>query len=531
MKNKFIILISCLLFSFSVYSQNLKTIKHYYGFTGKLAEVYTVISGTATKHGNYKSYDEYGFLFENLNYKNNRFDGTCIAYRSVADANGKQLIKYTRNYVNGQQHGKQYYYYNVQAGSNSALEDYSVYDNGTMISQTAYYPEGNKKSFKETTPTSYTNFSWYGNSNKKSEEYKKIIDGEVVENGTTYSAEGQILRTYKADQKGNKTINEYYDNGQSKYVEKLIRNNGRVTTYHQNGKIKEVYSVVDGAINEVTGFNEKGDKILFKEVISHNNTIETKYNSDGSTEIVYHNDGQESTKHYNKEGKITFEKDENDNKKKYTYSDDDYIARVIGDEDLGFRTDTLMRFNNDNILLEKENVRYSNNKVVEVEYEEYSLTGKVIKRGRDDEYEKQFIKYNEQGNKIEELETSGDHYVFYDNGNYKSVQFELHRNMGKYAECTIEDCITYVDFYDNKAIKTVGRLDKISEIRQGLWYHYNSDGKLVEVEENGQKNKKIKGSHRRSGKSLINEVKLALNIEEVNKEGKFISVINQVLFD
>lgn len=513
MKTKFTILICCILFSFNGYSQNLKTIKHYYGFTSQLSEVYTVISGTGTKHGNYKSYDRNGFLGESLTYKNNRLNGTCTTYKTATDANGKQLIKAKLNYLNGQRHGKQWYYELGYTGVRNVLEEYSVYDKGTMTSQTTYYSDGNKKSSKETTSTSYTDISWYENDQKRSEEYRKVIDGIVVENGTDYYVDGKISRTYKADQNGNKTINEYYPDGQSKYEEKLVSNNGGVISYYQDGNKKEIYNVVDDKITETTKFDQKGKETYSKKITS-DNTTETKYDSDGSKEtiITYFKDGRESIKRYNKDNKITFEEDVKGNKINYTYKNDHYIV-------VNVKTGTIMTFNNDDILLEKYIIeRSSNGSGYSRSYEKYSLTGKVIERGSITESQsagggtKQYIKYNELGNKIEELKSSGDRYAFYDNGNYKKVQFKLNDDMRKYAECTIKDCIIRVHFYDNKAIEIVGRLDETGEIPQGLWYCYNLDNELVEVEENEQKIEKIKKSHRKSGESLVKEVRLALGI-------------------
>ena len=78
------ILTLMILISGQVGAQQLTEKRTYYDFIGsKINEVYHVIAGTPTKHGEYVQYDPEGNLLVRANFKNNKLHGTYIINHSV----------------------------------------------------------------------------------------------------------------------------------------------------------------------------------------------------------------------------------------------------------------------------------------------------------------------------------------------------------------------------------------------------------------------------------------------------------------
>ena len=108
-----------LILSNYIYSQSV--IKTYYDplYKTKLKEVYQVKPNTPILNGNYKSYDEYGFLLVDRNYINNIQNGKSTSYFGANEAslqydNARKAslgkISGTFNYKNGDLDGLQTYF-------------------------------------------------------------------------------------------------------------------------------------------------------------------------------------------------------------------------------------------------------------------------------------------------------------------------------------------------------------------------------------------------------------------------------------
>ena len=82
---KIIIVIQFLLVSTQILAQNIIKTYHDPLYKTKLKEVYEVIPNTPILNGNYKLYDQYGYLLVSANFIKNKKQGTLTKYYGVDD--------------------------------------------------------------------------------------------------------------------------------------------------------------------------------------------------------------------------------------------------------------------------------------------------------------------------------------------------------------------------------------------------------------------------------------------------------------
>lgn len=223
MKIKFITLL--VLLSGHLGAQQLTEKKSYYDYYGKyLHEVWHVIAGTPTKHGNYKEYDQNGDLLLEANYQNNKLNGLLTRYYSSSTYSSGSystgVIKEKLTYSNDEiieewsftEEGEKLFYRKVTGqctywhpnGEISAIA--SLYPNEKWPSGTGRLPKI-KEFFKQTT---------WGNLTKFKEVKWYYEDGTLgLEN---YFNPNGVSTTYKEyDRSGKKTFEWYSEN--DKYTE------------------------------------------------------------------------------------------------------------------------------------------------------------------------------------------------------------------------------------------------------------------------------------------------------------------------
>lgn len=248
-------------------AQNLTTIKQYYDPYTKtqLNEVYSVIAGTNTRHGLYKSYDRAGILLEEGTYKNGKENGTWKKYYGVTMAslyndpvNWKGKLWETCNYLNGKRHGYRARFKYPKGVKR--LEHEWTYENNDIIKEVLYYENGNKKASFQ-------------------------LNGECKEWN-----ENGVLTAEHIYKNGNpiKSI-EYYESGQKKL---LLQLNGDCGEWFENGSKKKEYKYVEG---EVVGTYKEWyeDGQLMCDKIYDRNSIlisENVYFNSGKPKSVFHCD-------------------------------------------------------------------------------------------------------------------------------------------------------------------------------------------------------------------------------------------------
>jgi antitoxin component YwqK of YwqJK toxin-antitoxin module len=154
MKQKILLLTISLLLSVTAFSQAVKEVRHYYGKTAKLAEVYTVKVGTGIKHGKYKKYSFDGNLILDCNYKNNYLDGEYKEYYDVAPKQLKEKSFYTEGELD-ETKPSEFWDYDRFGDGGFFLAEKILFDKlGTKIivtekDSTIVYKDGKRKKYKD----------------------------------------------------------------------------------------------------------------------------------------------------------------------------------------------------------------------------------------------------------------------------------------------------------------------------------------------------------------------------------------------
>jgi antitoxin component YwqK of YwqJK toxin-antitoxin module len=216
----------CILFSFTLNSQGLNKIITYHDYyKTQIYEVYTVIAGTPTKHGNYKAYNEEGRLILDSNFKNGILNGECKEYFDRS-WNGIPIQSYCygklgekRNYLNGELHGENFSYTYDESGTQK-MNAYAVYNKGYIVKDVKYNELGKLVSIWQ--PNGLTTF-YYPNGYKK-EEF------------------------YMLNKKKNGKYTSWYENGKPEskcsYIDEI--ENDSAYYFHKNGKISCVGKFLNG---------------------------------------------------------------------------------------------------------------------------------------------------------------------------------------------------------------------------------------------------------------------------------------------
>lgn len=321
-----------ILFSISCSQNGGKKVETWYDSNNTLIKelYYTKTEPPYELQGSYKRWNKYKNLIEDLNYKNNKLEGTCLYYQD----DGKRLIKkeiYSEGMLNGtceyfQEDGTHYSiveYKNDKKNGNYKL----FYKNSILYVECNYLNDLKHGVYKE----------YYENSKLKSSMsyYNDLLEGEYVQ----YSLNGnlQFKGNYKND-KRNGIASDYYENGkiqtETSYVldvpdgmckeyneegqlfaESQFKNgkangpakiyfsdgsirmdlnylegklNGMKRTFYPNGKIAGITEMKDDYVNgsriltSKTGkFNAKGiyqyDSLIQSEFVKINNVVSTQH--------------------------------------------------------------------------------------------------------------------------------------------------------------------------------------------------------------------------------------------------------------
>ncbi len=237
------------LISFSLtFGQTTETIKKYHDpYTqSQLREVYSVIAGSYTKHGMYKSYDANGHLTQQGNYSQGKENGIWKKFYGSATAslhndpkNWIDKLWETCEYKNGQRHG-----YRAKFKYPNGVKQFDhewTYENGEIIKEVLYWENGKKKA----------SYQMNGECKDWNEE-GTLIGEHVYENGEPI-----------------KSI-EYYENGQMKT---LLQLNGDCGEWFENGDKKKAYKFINGAVvGEYKEWYENG-KLMFDNVYNENSNL------------------------------------------------------------------------------------------------------------------------------------------------------------------------------------------------------------------------------------------------------------------
>jgi antitoxin component YwqK of YwqJK toxin-antitoxin module len=288
MKTKILLLMICAFFPFEMMAQQkqqaqpqLETKKTYHDYAHtKVYEVYTVKKNTGTKHGTYKSYDEYGDLLEEATYKNNVLNGPYKEYKNNLVMNGniattKNDVKVSANFLNGAFHGK-YTEYSFNSGiKKNQVSVERVCDKGNIVSETryGYYEDGKPSSVCRTNGPCQT---WFEDGKKRMETTFK--DGK--ENGKRR----EWLENGKISQENN------YEMGA------LL---GAQIEYYSNDtiKVKQEYDAPDQLLSEAL-YTEAGKKIQEKVRIKPETYLIAEYDTLTSLKIKETETGKYASTYY-----------------------------------------------------------------------------------------------------------------------------------------------------------------------------------------------------------------------------------------
>jgi antitoxin component YwqK of YwqJK toxin-antitoxin module len=203
-----------------IYSQT--TIKTYYDpiFKTKLKEVYQVKPNTPTLNGNYKLYDEYGYILIDRNYTNNKQNGKSTTYYGVDEAsiyeNVKCLGKISGvfNYKNGIPEGLQTSYDYTKEGIRYLIKT-ETYANGIMNKHVKFFSNGKEEKVIQFGKC----YEYYENGNKLA-EYTTDKDGQLQGKYISWYQSGKIIMSgefINDDKSGLWT--EYNEDGSIKIIE------------------------------------------------------------------------------------------------------------------------------------------------------------------------------------------------------------------------------------------------------------------------------------------------------------------------
>lgn len=225
-------------------AQNLETKKTYHDPYARahLNEVYTVIAGTATKHGLYKAYDYEGVLVKEKTYANGVANGPYKEYYSSQyNLNERGKLGLIENYKNGKLDGtsEEYVYPNGKKLTTKTL----TYKMGELLKEVHYYETGQKGTERDHVTGAYT--EWYENGQKK-EAGTYDSYGYKAGSYTKWYEDGQVMEL-KQDSAGVTLHMEYREKGGKTYAVDLGPTGYVSTTIDPSGaKIEEAQSKPSG---------------------------------------------------------------------------------------------------------------------------------------------------------------------------------------------------------------------------------------------------------------------------------------------
>lgn len=253
------ILFLALLFSTIAIGQTTETVKKYHDpYTQKqLREVYSVISGSYTKHGSYKSYDVNGNLTQEGTYVKGKESGTWKKYYGAATAslhneseNWLGKLWETCEYKDGKRNG-----YRAKFSYPNGTKQYThewTYESDEIIKEVLYYDNGKKKA------------SYQMNGECKDWNEEGTLIGEHI------YVDGAPIKSI-----------EYYDNGQMKV---LLQLDGECGEWYEDGSKKKEYKFVNG--NVVGAYKEwySNGQLMFDNMYDENSnlTSERHYDEQGN---------------------------------------------------------------------------------------------------------------------------------------------------------------------------------------------------------------------------------------------------------
>ncbi len=304
------------------FSQSFNTVTTYYDWgKTKIHEVYQVISGTPTKHGLYKKYDEDGFLIEETMMANGQLNGVSKTFYAGGEENGK--VGSIETYKNGIKDGL-FENYEYKDGIKRTPKT-QIYKDGEVVKETF---RNEKDEIIKVGDVNGINYALYKNGQKEyqfvlsngvanSESIGYYPNGKVKKKGSflnnkevgkwlEYSDSGVVIKETEYND-GVAVIEKYFLSDGSGGVIKDVKNNDGLyteTTY-QNGKIysvaEKIYGQEKGSYEKKMIFNGKytefypDGKIKQDGVYELNfkNGIWKKYIQSGSTlESLEYNDGK-----------------------------------------------------------------------------------------------------------------------------------------------------------------------------------------------------------------------------------------------
>lgn len=501
-------------------AQQLKTIKHYYGFSGILSEVYTVIKDTGSKHGKYTGYSQGGFVIKKCSYKNNLLHGKYTEFGIGMYKSNANLIREECNYINGKMDGT-WSTYTIDNNGKYGISCRYEYDNGEIISETDFYSTGKEKRAYSSNKIN----EWYENGNKKlqtidgvtkrwyedGQKQEEVIDnvivsyypnGQILSKGT--KSEGEYISYY-----GNGQINEqgafaktepigvykkYYENG-DKEIEATYNSDSEVVNsieYAKNGVIKKSIQNLDEFTVQVIENNPLTGKLQLERITFDNgaNSYTVKLHttlSDGTTNIVNCKaNGEKETIYLNKLGKITKSYNFDGSKSNYEYDNKDKLVSMSISKNEGF-----------------------NGVVAKLATKKFNPeSGKLVRLVLDDPAEPNRViaEYNDNG-AIIKLQ-KGDITHFYSNGGVCTktfivphIYYTLDRSDGYSPEKIFLTIV--IEWHGNGEIKSKGYVESRNpDIKHDVWYYFDANGVATHSE-----NKSILSSNRKKRK--ISRLKMA----------------------
>ena len=136
-----------LILSLGAFSQNLRTIEKYYDpySQTQIKERYIVETQRMQKHGLYQSWDKFGTIYEEINYKHGKKDGLAMLYfthnyvKTILWESSSLVgkVEEEATFKNDQLHGIRKRY-SINKGQ-CFLQIEQVYESGDLISETEYY--------------------------------------------------------------------------------------------------------------------------------------------------------------------------------------------------------------------------------------------------------------------------------------------------------------------------------------------------------------------------------------------------------
>jgi len=301
MKNLFVIILFNTFLITVASSQQTDVVKSYYDPLSqtKMHEIYYVKHNTPIKHGNYKEYDEYGYLLIDKTFENNKSEGVSTTYYGANEASimspskiylGK--VSGVFKYHNGELHGTQEYYNYSQEGK-KIVQMRKIFDNGNEIQSIEYFSDG---SIKTKVDVNGENIIMYDYETIK-EKYN-LINGVLEGQYTLWYDNGNIEMKGKM-KNGNKIgiWKEYYKNGNLSAQMESDSNFNLIyhKKYFENGELKWQMVNVEPEIFEESSFDNVTFKIIsFQQFGLNKNTTPPSKIANG-LKIEYYSSGEKKS--------------------------------------------------------------------------------------------------------------------------------------------------------------------------------------------------------------------------------------------